>query len=121
MEAEPTVVDDRAVVLQVLKFTATPGPRYRHEGDWSGQQFREEYLEPHYLEAREAGKQLVVDLDGTEGYASSFLEEAFGGLARLHSIDEVLATIQIQSSSPRKWYKEEVLEEYIPEARDPKD
>lgn len=26
---------------------------------------------------------LIIDLDGTDGYGSSFLEEAFGGLVRL--------------------------------------
>jgi len=54
-------------------------------------------LEPRFLLAQEAGMKLVVDLDGTEGYATSFLEEAFGGLARKYSIASVLATLDLVS------------------------
>lgn len=60
-------------------FTDTPGPRYRDEGPFSGEQFREEMLVP----ALRAGDSLFLDLDETEGYGSSFLEEAFGGLVRI--------------------------------------
>ncbi len=117
METESNVLETRAVLLRVLDFTATPGPRHRAEGDFSGEEFREVYLEPRFKEAKAQGKLLLVDLDGTAGYASSFLEEGFGGLARIYPIDEVLATVQIKSDT-RPWYVEEVKEEHIPEARD---
>lgn len=63
-------------------FSRTPGPRHIHEGSFSGQQFRESILKPRYEEAAKKGCLLRVELDGTAGYARSFLEEAFGGLVR---------------------------------------
>lgn len=59
-------------------FTRFPAGRYKENGDTSGQAFRERFLEIPIS----AGEKVVVDLDGTVGYGSSFLEEAFGGLVR---------------------------------------
>ena len=64
------------------EFSETPGPRSRDEGDYSGQQFLEEILKPKFEEAKKTKQKLIVDLDGTYGYATSFLESVFGGLAR---------------------------------------
>lgn len=61
-------------------FSRVPAGRYRDDGPRSGQAFREEYLAPALKEDNE----VVVYLDGVEGYGSSFLEEAFGGLVRVN-------------------------------------
>lgn len=61
------------------QFTLSPGHRYRARGTNSGEEFREDVLVP--MVRAGAGK-VVIDLDGTIGYGSSFLEEAFGGLVR---------------------------------------
>ena len=37
-----------------------------------------------------SGTKIEIDLDGVYGYPTSFLEEAFGGLARKHSVQDVL-------------------------------
>jgi STAS-like domain of unknown function (DUF4325) len=74
-------------------FSTTPGPRYAEEGDFSGELFREKILVPKFDAAETAGEKLDVYLNGTEGYATSFLEEAFGGLARQYSEAKVLSTI----------------------------
>jgi hypothetical protein len=58
-------------------FSRTPGPRYVRQGNWSGEKFRKRLEE----ELRQY-ERVVVDLDGTRGYGSSFLDEAFGGLVR---------------------------------------
>lgn len=74
---------EQDIVVSVAKdFTKTPGGRYRAEGEHSGEEFREEILAPKYAEALKRGTILVVDLDGVAGYATSFLEESFGGLVR---------------------------------------
>jgi len=52
------------------------------EGKHSGEEFRKNVLLPRVNEAIEEGVKLVVDLDGTFGFGTSFLEEAFGGLIR---------------------------------------
>ena len=67
-------------------------PQSREEGD----EFREDYLMPKFLIAREIGHKLNVILDGAEGYATSFLEAAFGGLAKEYSPAEVLQTVVFQ-------------------------
>ncbi len=59
-------------------FTRFPSGRYKQNGNTSGEAFREQFLEP----AIRAGEEIAIELDGTIGYGSSFLEEAFGGLVR---------------------------------------
>jgi hypothetical protein len=59
-------------------FTEFPGGRYREDGTFSGEEFRNDILIP----ALNANDRVVVVLDGTAGYPSSFLEEAFGGMIR---------------------------------------
>ena len=92
-------------------FTTTPGARYRTEGDFSGEEFREEHLEPLFLEAQKAGEKLTVILDGVEGYATSFLEEAFGGLARKYGADEVNKVLEFVSQEEE--YLINDIHEYI--------
>lgn len=61
------------------EFSQYPAGRYRVDGAFSGEVFREDLLEPRLREY----DVVEVDLDGSMGYGSSFLEEAFGGLVRL--------------------------------------
>jgi hypothetical protein len=61
-------------------FSLVPAGRYTSDGPFSGQVFRESILLP----ALSQYELVRIDLDGTEGYGSSFLEEAFGGLVRIH-------------------------------------
>jgi len=63
-------------------FSRYPGPRYRKDGPFSGEEFREGYLQPALSAALKDGGIVAVVLDGVAGYGSSFLEEAFGGLVR---------------------------------------
>ena len=65
-------------------FSGTPGARYKHEGPFSGEEFREKLLDPAFTECRKRKEKLIIDLDGGYGYPTSFLEEAFGGLARMY-------------------------------------
>jgi hypothetical protein len=64
----------------VKDFSEFPGPRKESIGPNSGERFREEILYPAVL--AQGDSQIRVNLDGTAGYGSSFLEEAFGGLVR---------------------------------------
>lgn len=73
-------------------FTPTPGGRYRREGEWSGEQFREEILEP----ALKDGGEVIVDLDGAEGFTTSFLDEVFGEMVRRFGI-EIMQRISIRA------------------------
>lgn len=79
------------------KFSETLGARYKTEGKFSGEEFRESLLNDRYLEARKLGEKLTIELDGGYGYPTSFLEEAFGGLARDHDPHEVNETLEFVS------------------------
>jgi hypothetical protein len=103
------------VRLSVLKeFTRTPGPRHINEGDYSGELFLRDILAPKFQEAIKRDLTLSVDLDGTAGYATSFLEEAFGGLARQFGTDEVLGRLEFVTEDEP--YLEEDITTYIKEA-----
>ncbi len=76
-------------------FSKKPGLRYKDKSKYSGELFRESLLKPKYLEAKKNKVKLVVVLDGVKGYASSFLEEAFGGLARECPEDNIFDRIDL--------------------------
>ncbi len=70
------------VTINIAKdFSETPGARYKSDGPYSGEEFREKMLKLHFSDPK-LDYDITIILDGTEGYATSFLEEAFGGLAR---------------------------------------
>ncbi len=81
-------------------YTKTPGGRFISEGKFSGEDFRSNYLKPAYLEAKEKNEVLEIDLDGGYGYATSFLEEAFGGLARELKESTILDIVIISEEEP---------------------
>jgi STAS-like domain of unknown function (DUF4325) len=60
-------------------YTRFPAGRFVSDGGFSGERFRDELLVP----ALRSADVVEVHLDGTLGYGSSFLEEAFGGLVRV--------------------------------------
>lgn len=78
-------------------FSCTPGARYITDGDFSGQEFFEKILEPSFLNIKNTTDKLFVNLDNTDGFATSFLDEAFGGLARKYGKDLVLSKIEFIS------------------------
>lgn len=92
----------------------TPGSRYIKEGNYSGEYFRKKILEPKFREALEKNMHLEIDLDGTFGYGTSFLEEAFGGLARtFKTVDLNNFLILISEEEP---YLIDDIKKYIKEA-----
>ena len=70
--------------------TRVKGRYHPKDGKFTGQRFREELIEPIFHDY----EKIIIDLDDSYGYPSSFREEAFGGLARKFSIDEVLEKIE---------------------------
>jgi len=80
-----------------LDFSETPGARYKTDGDFSGEDFFEKILEPKFLKIKDTENVLFVNLDNTAGYATSFLDEAFGGLARKYGKELVLQKINFIS------------------------
>lgn len=84
-----------ATVSIAKDFSKTPGARYARDGTNSGEEFRKKHLEPFFKSHSQ--EKMTIDLDGVEGYSTAFLEEAFGGLARLFGKDSVLARLAFVS------------------------
>lgn len=94
------------MTINVAKdFSRYPSGRYRTDSRFSGEQFRDDHLVP----ALQQFDKVFVEMDGTLGYGSSFLDEAFGGLIRVSkfSSSELLNRINIVTKN--SILKEEVL------------
>lgn len=95
------------------EFSRYPAGRYLKDGPYSGESFRKKFLEPNIA----IHEKIVIELDGTRGYGSSFLEEAFGGLVRKgFSKNELKKKIEIKATNQS--LKAEILD-FIDHADDP--
>lgn len=93
------------------EFSKVPYGRYFDDGANSGERFREEFLRPCF----ENYDKVIIELDGTRGYGSSFLDEAFGGLIRHKYISKVDLVRKLEIVTKYESYKKEI-ESYIEEA-----
>lgn len=109
---------NKDIIIKIATdFSRIPGARYPEEGDYSGQEFRQNVLHPALKKAIEMNVKLIVDLDGTAGLGTSFLEESFGGLIRRDHINyNILKQTLIIISDEDPDYKEEV-DNYIEDIR----
>ncbi|WP_302781676.1 STAS-like domain-containing protein [Alistipes finegoldii] len=102
------------VEINIAKdFARTPGFRVYADGPKSGQEFFETLLRPKYQEALTDGSKLKIILDGTTGYTSSFLNEAFRLLGHEFGAENVWNNIIIISNEIPKYIqkvKESVYE-----------
>ena len=103
-------------IIDMKDFSVTPFGRYTKDGAGNGTAFRESFLYEPMVDP--SIDRVVVKLDsvvpGYE-YGSSFLDEAFGGLIRVHHLDSklVLKKLEVQTNYPD--YKLEI-QSYIEEA-----
>lgn len=99
------------ITVTVAKdFSRHPAGRFLADGPYSGQLFRQKFLESNIR----TEDKIIIIFDGARGYGSSFLEEAFGGLIRAGIPKELaLSKLDLQTSNPD--LRQEVLE-YIEEA-----
>ena len=88
-------------------FTRTPGPRLISDGPFSGEKFFKKVLKPAFQKY----SKIEVVLDGTEGFGSSFLDEAFRSLVVELELPPsvVLARLNIVSDED-EFYKEEAID-----------
>ena len=100
--------------LNIIDFSEYPGPRYNDQGPDSGEKFYVEKLNPMFLRCYQEGKTLVVNLDGTAGFASSFLDEAFGQLTYDFGFDVLEKILVINSSDEPEWLRM-IKKETIPQ------
>ncbi|MCW3071124.1 MAG: hypothetical protein JWO44_1014 [Bacteroidetes bacterium] len=86
-------------------FALETGARNYSDGPFSGEEFFDKLLRGKYIEARKQGVKLKIILDGTEGYASSFLNEAFIRLGSEFGPDEVWNNLILISNEIPKYIK----------------
>ena len=99
---------EKVITILVKDFSKTPGPRRKVEGDFSAELFVEKVLNPKLQEMDVAPNlQISIDLDGTLGYGTSFLEEVFGGTARKKGVSFVRDRIKIISKE-EPWLIDEI-------------
>jgi phosphomannomutase len=102
-------------ILNIARdFSRAPGARYRTDGKYSGEEFYENILKGLFIEILSLKYKLRIILDGTHGYATSFLDEAFGRLAKDFGIDKVKENV-ILISEEEPFLVEEI-NEYIDNA-----
>lgn len=80
------------------EFSPYPAGRYESDGKFTGEGFRRIHLK----NALEKNDKVIIELDGTLGYGSSFLEEAFGGLVREDNFSEEYLSKRLELVSTRK-------------------
>lgn len=97
-------------------FSKYPGPRNRHEGDHSAQEFLEDILLPRFRDALKNKHRLRVVLDGTAGYATSFLEGSFGELQRRVKSEGLRIMDVLDMVSDEEPYLLVEIKEYIEDA-----
>jgi hypothetical protein len=66
------------------EFSKYIGGREKRIAQFSGEEFREKFLEDNFVKY----DRLNIELDGTLGYPWDFLDETFGVIARKHGIKE---------------------------------
>jgi STAS-like domain of unknown function (DUF4325) len=95
-------------------FSPSPAGRFPEDGPFPGAVFRDRILIP----AIKGNDEVVVDLDGTDGFGSSFLEETFGGLVR-SGYPEAILLQKLKVRSSRASYEVRVWR-YIKKAESQK-
>jgi hypothetical protein len=106
---------DKIIIKISEDYTKTPGVREEREGDFSGKEFLDRILLPKFQQAIAEKKILFIDFDDTAGYPTSFLEAAFGGLARHYKNAEfVLKNLEFKSNDDPFLISD--VKEYINEA-----
>jgi hypothetical protein len=90
--------------INILKdFTEYPGLRHCSISEKSGEEFYHEILNNKFYDAITQNEKLVVNLDNTGGFASSFLDEAFGNLVFDFSLEKVKHNIEVISFQEPHW------------------
>ncbi len=104
---------EKTVTISIASaFSRVPAGRFRTDGPYSGERFRDDFLLPPLID----GQQVIVDFDGARGYGSSFLEEAFGGLVRKNVVSPDVINTRIKFVSTEDPSVEAEVREYIAKA-----
>jgi hypothetical protein len=95
-------------------FSDVPAGRFPTDGPFNGEVFRQQFLVPAFR----SNEDVEVILDNTEGFGSSFLEEAFGGLIRVEGFDkaQIKNRLRLIATKRRAQRYKRLVETYIDNA-----
>lgn len=96
------------------EFSQNPAGRTESDGPNSGEKFREKFLLP-LLKSKDDSI-IEIDLNDVYGLGSSFLEEAFGGLVRIHKFKKQDLLFRLKIISDIRLFEEKIIE-YIKSAK----
>jgi hypothetical protein len=96
-------MEKQKISIVIADYSKSPGPRYCYQGDDSGEDFYHKILNEKFKDAFEQKTELEVNLDGPDGYASSFLDEAFGNLVFDFGLGNVQSRVRIISNEEPEW------------------
>ena len=100
------------IIVRVLDFAEAPGPRFISQGKFSGEEFYVTVLNGKMAQCLQENKQLVVQLDGTAGYPSSFLDQAFGELVYDFTLEVVQERVEIETVVNRRRRNKVITQTY---------
>lgn len=106
------MAESSGIILNVTEFSMSPGPRYIDQGNDSGELFYLNKLKDAFQDAVSKGVSLTVNLDGVDGYASSFLDEAFGNLVYDFGEQLIRSNLEVISLEEPEW-KEMILTDTV--------
>lgn len=97
------MAESNKLIINVKDFSTSPGPRYVKQGPASGEAYYHEVLNANFYKSYTEKLILIVNLDGVDGYMSSFLDEAFGNLVYDFGIEIVKEVLTIVSTEEPEW------------------
>ena len=106
-------MEKQNISIVIADYSKSPGPRYCYQGDDSGEDFYHKILNERFNDAFEQETDIEVNLDGPDGYASSFLDEAFGNLVFDFGFENVQSRVKIISNEEPEWIEMIEKETYV--------
>lgn len=106
-------MEKETIRIAIKDFSSDPGPRYSIQGDDAGEDFYHKVLNEAFYNALHSERKLLITLDGTEGYASSFLDESFGNLVYDFTLEKVKNNLIIESKEEPHWKKMIIEESFL--------
>lgn len=97
------MAEPHEININVKDFSTSPGPRYVKQGKSSGELFYHQVLNSTFLQGYNEDKDVIINLDGVDGYMSSFLDEAIGNLVFDFGIEEVQKRLKFISFEEPEW------------------
>lgn len=91
------------IISVLTDFSEYPGLRHCSISDNSGELFYHQVLNEAFYNAITNGDQLTIDLDGVDGYAPSFIDEAFGNLVYDFTLNLIKDNVKIISQDEPHW------------------